>query len=330
MESQSNMMDIEKLPLELEIDKKDDLIKIAIDGVSTNWICRDDLFINRICDENINPFYKTLHLTREIEVKNTLDRGIELLNLQKYSKAIECFDEAIFFDEDYSEALINKSHALFNQGHFVKSLRFYKRAIQSGCPKDIEYHKLLLKKSSEERDNFPKIKRNIYAGDESAAKGEFEKALDFYDKALVNPSRFKNKILYKLLNKKALILVRLNRIDDALESFEASNHALDNGLAYFGIGWCRHSLGKECADSLKKAVGIDKKYLLKKALIFNEIELYGDALDAFDLFLYNHFKLDSSFKSAIEGRITALDNLNQDSSFERDVFSQIQNIFTAE
>ena len=64
MESQSNMMDIEKLPLELEIDKKDDLIKIAIGGVSTNWICRDDLFINRICDENINPFYKTLHLTR--------------------------------------------------------------------------------------------------------------------------------------------------------------------------------------------------------------------------------------------------------------------------
>ena len=148
--------------------------------------------------------------------------------------------------------------------------------------------------------------------------------------AFNTPNKSYKKLGFSVSNKKALILVRLNRIDDALESFEASNHALDNGLAYFGIGWCRHSLGKDCADSLKKAVGIDKKYLLKKALIFNEIELYGDALDAFDLFLYNHFKLDSSFKSAIEGRITALDNLNQDSSFEREVFSQIQNIFTAE
>jgi len=317
------MMDIENFALELEIDEKDNHVKIAIGDVSTKWICRDDLFIERICDENINPFYRTLHLTREIEVKNILDRGIELLNLQKYGKAIECFDEVIFFDENYADALFNKSHALFNQGHFVKSLRFYKKAIKSGYPKDIEYHKLLLKKSSEERDNFPKIKKNIYAGDESAAKGEFERALDFYDKALINPSKFKSKIIYKLLNKKGLVLVRLNRIDEALASFEASNQALDNGLAYFGIGYCRHALGEDCADSLKKAEGIDKKYLLKKAMIFNDIKLYDDALDAFNLFLHNHFRLDSRFKSAIEGKMTALDNLDLESTFERKILLQL-------
>jgi len=316
-------MNIENLALELEIDEKDNLVKIAIGDVSTKWICRDDLFIERICDENINPFYRTLHLTREIEVKNILDRGIELLNMQKYGKAIDCFDEAIFFDENYADALFNKSHALFNQGHFVKSLRFYKKAIKSGYPKDIEYHKLLLKKSSEERDNFPKIKKNIYAGDESVAKGEFERALDFYDKALMNPSKFKSKIIYKLLNKKGLVLVRLNRIDEALESFKASNQALDNGIAYFGIGYCRHSLGEDCADSLKKAEGIDKKYLLKKALIFNDIKLYDDALDAFNLFLHNHFRLDSGFKSAIEGKMTALDNLDLESTFERKILLQL-------
>lgn len=316
-------MDIENLALELEIDEKDNHVKIAIGDVSTKWICRDDLFIERICDENINPFYRTLHLTREIEVKNILDRGIELLNLQKYGKAIECFDEVIFFDENYADALFNKSHALFNQGHFVKSLRFYKKAIKSGYSKDIEYHKLLLKKSSEERDNFPKIKKNIYAGDESAAKGEFERALDFYDKALINPSKFKSKIIYKLLNKKGLVLVRLNRIDEALASFEASNQALDNGLAYFGIGYCRHALGEDCADSLKKAEGIDKKYLLKKAMIFNDIKLYDDALDAFNLFLHNHFRLDSRFKSAIEGKMTALDNLDLESTFERKILLQL-------
>ena len=316
-------MDIENLALELEIDEKDNHVKIAIGDVSTKWICRDDLFIERICDENINPFYRTLHLTREIEVKNILDRGIELLNLQKYGKAIECFDEVIFFDENYADALFNKSHALFNQGHFVKSLRFYKKAIKSGYPKDIEYHKMLLKKSSEERDNFPKIKKNIYAGDESAAKGEFKRALDFYDKALTNSSKFKSKIIYKLLNKKGLVLVRLNRIDEALASFEASNQALDNGLAYFGIGYCRHALGEDCADSLKKAEGIDKKYLLKKAMIFNDIKLYDDALDAFNLFLHNHFRLDSRFKSAIEGKMTALDNLDLESTFERKILLQL-------
>ena len=139
----------------------------------------------------------------------------------------------------------------------------------------------------------------------------------------MNPSKFKSKIIYKLLNKKGLVLVRLNRIDEALESFEASNQALDNGLAYFGIGYCRHSLGEDCADSLKKAEGIDKKYLLKKALIFNDIKLYDDALDAFNLFLHNHFRLDSGFKSAIEGKMIALDNLDLESTFEREILLQL-------
>ena len=44
------MMNIENLALELEIDEKDDQVKIAIGDVSTKWICRDDLFIERICD----------------------------------------------------------------------------------------------------------------------------------------------------------------------------------------------------------------------------------------------------------------------------------------
>ena len=41
-----------------------------------------------------------------------------------------------------------------------------------------------------------------------------------------------------------------------------------------------------------------------------------DALDAFNLFLHNHFRLDSGFKSAIEGKMIALDNLDLESTFE--------------
>ena len=316
-------MSLKNLSDKLQIDEKDGLIKLAIDDVSTNWICGDDPFIDRLADDKINRFFKSSHLACEINIKNILDEGIRLLNLKSYPKAIKCFDEVIYYDEKYGEALISKSRALFGQGHFVKSLRFYKRAVGAGYPKDLEYYKLLLKKSGEERDGFPKIKQNIYAGDEAAAKGEFELALEFYEKALMEPSKFKNKILYKLFNKKAFILTKLKRFDESLTSFDESLKAHENDIAYFGRGLCKHCLGIDCVCDLKLAVYIDKRYILKKALIFNGLGLYGDALDAFNEFLDKHFVIDSAFMSAIEGKAAALENLNMDSSFERHILCEV-------
>ena len=66
-----------------------------------------------------------------------------------------------------------------------------------------EYNEALLKEANGERDNFPKLKSDIYAGDEHFKKGEYENAIDSYNRALENPSKFKDKILFKLLNKKA-------------------------------------------------------------------------------------------------------------------------------
>ena len=316
-------MSLKNLSDELQIDEKNDLVKLAVGDVSTNWISRDDPFIERIADDNLNRFFKIRHLVCEINIKNILDEGIRLLKLERYSKAIECFDKVLYYDEKYGEALISKSRALFGQGHFVKSLRFYKKAIGAGYPKDIEYYKLLLKKSGEERDGFPKIKQNIYAGDEAVAKGEFELALEFYEKALMNPSKFKKKILYKLFNKKALILTKLKRFDEALASFDASLKAHENDIAYFGRGLCKHCIGLDGICDLKQAVSIDKKYLLKKALIFNELGLYGDALDSLNEFLDIHFVIDSAFISAIEGKATALENLKMDNSFERHILCEV-------
>ena len=160
---------------------------------------------------------------KEIEIKNILDEGKKYLGSEKYSKAIECFDEAIFYDKNYAEALLFKSHALFGQNHFIKSLRFYKKTLKANAYlKDIEYHKLLLAKSSEERDNFPKIKRHIYNGDEHFARGDFKRAVVSYDKALANPSKFNSKILYKLLNKKGTALFKLKRFDESFECFNES------------------------------------------------------------------------------------------------------------
>ena len=139
---------------------------------------------------------------------------MDFLKNESHQKAIECLDEVLYYDFQYGQALILKSRVLFGQGHFVKSLRHYRKAVRTDSGlKDVEYHKLLLKKSSKERDNFPKIKRDIYASDEHFAKGEFEMALDSYERALANPTKFKTKILSKLLNKKASSLVKLDRID---------------------------------------------------------------------------------------------------------------------
>lgn len=316
-------MSLKKLPCELEICKRNDMIRLAVGDVETGWISPDDTFVERISEDNINPFYRINHLTREIEIKNTLDKAVELLNAEKFSKSIAYLDEVLYYDDSYPEALINKSHALFGEGHFVKSLRFYKKAIKSGFPQDIEYHRLLLRKSSEERDSFPKIKRNIYAGDEAVAKGEFERALEFYENALKNPSKFKNKILFKLLNKRGFVLIKLERFKEALATFDESIESHKNDVAIFARGYCKYELGWDCRDDLRMAIEIDKRQLFCKAMIFNKIEDYNDGLNAFNEFLNNHFRMDSSFKSAIEGKAVALENLNMDSAFERQILSQI-------
>lgn len=304
---------------EITILENEDKVIIQLGDFKTNWISRNDSFLNRISPENLNQFFLAEHLKKEIEIKNILDDGIGFLNSQKYPKAIDCFDDVLYYDSNYSQALVNKSHALYGQGHFVKALRFFKRS----DVEDNDYYKLLLAESSKERDNFPKIKRNIYAGDEAAYKGEFEKAVDFYERALVDPSKFKDKILFKLLNKKAFVLIELKRFDEALASFDVSLRVHENDLAHFGMGYCQHKLGLDCIDSLNKAIDIDKKYLLIKACILNELKCFEDALKCFDEFLANHFILDDDFILALRGKVTALEGLSLDSSHEKEILIQI-------
>lgn len=302
--------EILNLPPQVAISESNDLIRLELGNLRTNWISADDPFIERIRPDHLNRYFLCRHLAREIEMKNVLDNGADLLDLKSYAKAISELDRVIYYDGSYSEALFLKSHALYHQGHFVKALRFYKK---SGIG-DVEYYRLLLEKSSKERDGFPKIKKNIYAGDEAAAKGDYEKAVEFYDKALANPSKFKKKILFKLLNKKASCLIRLERFDEALASFDVSLGVHENDFARFGKAYSQYRLGIDCLDELKRAERIDKRCLLIKANILNEFAHYEDALEAFNAFLDNHFAVDSDFVSAIEGKVTALDSLGLNSA----------------
>lgn len=310
------------VPDELNYELHDDNVKFKISDVSSNWMGTDDSFINRINPDKLNRLFIEKHLIKEINVKNTLDEGLRLLGKDNYSKAILKFDEVLYYDPDYSEALIAKSRALFGQKHFVKSLRYYKRAIKADASlEDIEYHKLLLKESNNERDHFPKLKLNIYAGDEFFTKGVFEKAVESYNRALVNPSKFKDKILSKLLNKKATALVKLGLFEDALVCFKKSS---DNDYAVFGQGYCECKLGLDINDEFKELLSVDKKHQLKQAIILNKLEFFKESLKICDYLLENHFKTDEFYFKVLYLKIDSLTQLNEDASEFREIVFRLK------
>jgi len=294
---------------ELSFEVRDNQVKFSMGDLSTNWMSRDDSFIKRIDEANLNQKCPVRHLLKEMEIKNVLDEGTRLLNLEKYSQAIESFDEVLFYDPEYGDALLNKSYALYGQKHFVKSFRHYKRAVKADINlKDIEYHKLLLAKSNDERDHFPKLKLNIYAGDEYFSKGEYKKAVDSYNRALKNPSKFKDKILSKLLNKKATALLKLNDFDGALGCFKESFKVESNDYAIYGRGFCEYELNRDIDDDFKARLNITKRQMLCQVSILNELGYFGQSLEICEFLLKNHFKEDDYYFKLIKNREFAIDN----------------------
>jgi len=285
------------IPDELTCETRQDKVRFSINGISTNWMDRNDSFTERIDIDNLNPKRLADHLVKEIKIKNTLDEARDYLNKEKYPKAIEKLDEVLYYDPAYGEALMIKSHALFGQKHFVKSLRHYRRAVKADeSLKDNDYYRLLLKSANDERSNFPKLKLNIYAGDEHYSNEEYEKAVESYDKALINPSRFKEKILSKLLNKKGSALLKLGRYDEAYECSKKSN----NDFSHFGQGVCEYNLGLEINDEFKGLLNIDKKYQLKQAVILDDVGFHEESMTICNHLYENHFECDDFYRKLTE------------------------------
>ena len=300
----------------LVIEKREGMIRFAFDEVKTGWMDSEDSFIERISYDNLNHERTEEHIRYEILMKNRLDEGISYLNAEKYAKAIRCLDDVIYYDSGYSEALLNKSYALYGQGHFVKSLRCFKR---SGTD-DEKYYSRLVYKSEEEKEAFPDFKRFIYEGDEYFEKDDYINALESYNAALKTSSKFNSRILSKLFNKKANALLYLAKFKEALESFSKSLEVKENDQAYFGKGCALYKLMMEnplnrtcesCIDQIyldeirqcfKRAVRINKKQLITKADILHELNC-DDALKYYEEFLKNHFTPDNDYikaASAIE------------------------------
>lgn len=303
------------IPSEVKVYRNDGRIRLEVEDAITGWMEMDDSFIGRIDESNLNPDLIESHLMKEIQIKNLLDEATSFLDSEKFAKAVECFDGVLFYDPEYGEALIGKSHALFGQRHYVKALRYYRCAVStSDDMEDVEYRRMLLAKSGEERDSFPKLKSQIYAGDECFAMGDYENALKSYEKALANPSKLKEKILFKLYNKKAKTHLILNDFESALICFNESLNQLNNDFAWYGKGVCEYELDFPGAgESLKNAVNLSKDQLLEKGLIQNELGLYHEALETFDFILQDHFKADDMLVTASNGRMLALRELGMDS-----------------
>ena len=248
----------------------------------------------------------------EIKVKNILD---EALSNPKPSKAIELLDRVIYYDENYAEALINKSYVLRKQKHFVKALRHYKRAVKAdGSFEDVGYFKQLLSEANAERDAFPKLKRNIYAGDEYFSKGEYERAINNYQKALKDSSRFKDKILFKLLNKTGTAYLKLEDFDSAYDCFCRSVEVSGNDYAYFGLGICQYHLGLDIDDNFKRPLKLSKSQKLRQAMILNELGFFKDSLEITDMLFENHFAVDDFYFGLINVKMYAMGELGLDIS----------------
>ena len=304
--------DEEKITYEfnLTIFTNGDRIRFAVGESATSWMGLDDRFLERIQFGRLNPCFLESHITKEIEIRNALERGLELLDDEKYSKAISEFDDVLYYDGQYGEALLLKSKAIFGQGHFVKSLRHYKRAVKADSSlKDVDYHRLLLKKSSEERDGFPKIKKMIYAGDEFFSRGEYAKALESYDRALANSSQFKTKILSKLLNKKASALLELDRIDEAVVVFKDSLKVKPNDYAIFHLGLHDY---ESVSDAFRRHLSITKAQLLLKAQKLNDVGEYALAMECLDEFFKNHYRVDSDYRFALNLKLETSKRLGRD------------------
>ncbi len=315
-------MNLENIPSDISVIQKDGRVKLVFEDAGTDFIDSDDEFIERISIDKLNPDFLENHLRKEFEIKNKLDEAVRSSN-------IELFDEVLFYDPYYLSALVGKSRVLKSQGHYIKALRTYRKAIRHGLAADEDYLNDLQKLAIDERDSLPEVKRAIFNGDHAFKKGKYREAVGFYDMALESTDKFRDKVLPKLLNKKGKALLELERYQEALKCFDESSRIANDDSSYFLKGYALYKLSfnaqdlKACetcleriyADNIRecfeRSKRITKRQLLMKAQISAELGCFDDALSYYGEFLENHFVCDDDCLKALKGREECLENLGR-------------------
>lgn len=301
---------INNIPTQIRVKSKDNLYKLQFESYFTGWLGSDDYFLKRIDSDNLNRVFLKNHLIKEFEVKNKLDSAIVLFQNKSYSKAIKVFDEILFYDPQYLDALIYKSYSLYHQKHFIKALKYFKKAIDvDSVLNNNDFHKKLMKCGQIEKESLPPFKLNIYKGDECFSAKNFKKAVMYYDLTLNGDFKIPEKIRHKLLNKKATALLNLNKYKEALEIFKNSN----SDYNVFSSALCRYNMGLSVSDEFKKPLKITKKQMLHQIMILNKVECFSEAINISNYLLENHFKVDEFYFKLLNAKKYALEKTNNDS-----------------
>ena len=134
--------------------------------------------------------------------------------------------------------------------------------------------------------------------------------MESYNRALANPSKFKDKILSKLLNKKATALLKSKDYDGALKCFMSSQEVGMNDYAVFGEGYCEYMLGRDVCEGFKTRLDITKRQMLIQITALNDLGYFRESLKISDYLFENHFKEDDLYLKLIRERKAALNNLD--------------------
>ncbi len=166
--------------------------------------------------------------------------GVAFLNEEKVQNAFVEFHKALELDPDNRDVL--------NAIGIIYLLHY------DDMPNAIAYFEKAVKEDPEFSDGYNNLG---YANEKS---GKFEKAIEYFKKALSNP-------LYPTPEKAYLNMgntyYRMGRYDDAANAFkEAIKRAPGAGLLFMRLALCYNAMGKygDAANAMTEAVNLDSRY----------------------------------------------------------------------
>ncbi|OGS42659.1 MAG: hypothetical protein A3K67_05490 [Euryarchaeota archaeon RBG_16_62_10] len=196
------------------------------------------------------------------QLEEAMKAGYEALAARDYMKALDHFDRAIMFKEDYDVPWRLKGNTLDEMGYHEQALECYKHALELYPESDETWFSL---------------------GSCLFALGRYAEEISCYERAL----QF-NSNMQKALVNKGSTLHRLGRFQEALDAYDKVlkiNYRLEK--VHNNRGATLHSLNRlnEALASYNRAIELKHDYVeawMNKGNLLYEMARYGDALEAFN------------------------------------------------
>lgn len=178
-------------------------------------------FINKINNfRESNNYVKYFEVTDEalnFDQKSTfflLNKACSLYYLKSFNESLIYVDKILNLDFMNIDALFIKSHIFANLNQYINSLNCLNDILRFGGTVDSRFYEDILRNVEFEENSYNKINSLIFKGNDHASMGEYNLALDYYNKVLDIDS--KNIIA---LNNKGFMLYLSNKYDDSINIF---------------------------------------------------------------------------------------------------------------